>query len=151
MWHTSMASALLNGVKGRPVLIPVLHNVYMQPWAHSRVALQHHSNLLCIACTIHTHTHFLVVTVSLLDAAGRMPVSLLYMPRAMRGTRGSAGGLYGTAGSTGRQLRVDDAFGGFADEALLLLESRLHRPHTHACQVRDFCGCHQLRGDPNVG
>jgi hypothetical protein len=70
-----------------------------------------------------------------------MPVSLLYMPSAMRGGRGGAGAagkLFGAGGSAGgRGLSVDDAFGGAAaDESLLLLESRLHRPHTHACQVR---------------
>lgn len=67
---------------------------------------------------------------------GRMPVSLLYMPRAMRGsTRGSAGGAYNTRGSAGGLSCADDAAKNMVDEALLLLESRLHRPHTHACQV----------------
>lgn len=67
---------------------------------------------------------------------GRMPVSLLYMPRAMRGsTRGSAGGAYNTRGSAGGLSSADDAAENMVDEALLLLESRLHRPHTHACQV----------------
>jgi hypothetical protein len=45
--------------------------------------------------------------------------------------------MYGTMGSGGRQLSLDDAAGVCVDEALLLLESRLHRPHTHACQVRE--------------
>jgi len=69
----------------------------------------------------------------LFAATGRMPVSLLYMPRAMRAVRGSAGGARLSGGS----LSGDDAFGpgSMADEATLLLESRLHRPHTHTCQV----------------
>lgn len=57
------------------------------------------------------------------------------MPSALRGGRGGGGGAGGSAGCPG--LGLDDAFGGAAaDESLLLLESRLHRPHTHACQVR---------------
>jgi hypothetical protein len=72
---------------------------------------------------------------AVLAAAGRMPVSLLYMPRAVHGGKGNVG-MYSTMGSGGRQFSLDDAFGGYVDEALLLLESRLHRPPTHACQVR---------------
>lgn len=66
------------------------------------------------------------------------------MPRAMRGaghhTRSTAGG------SIGGRMSLEDGGGGGAagggggvlvDEALLLLESRLHRPHTHPCQVRE--------------
>jgi hypothetical protein len=65
-----------------------------------------------------------------------MPFSLLYMPKAVRGTIGSAGGLYSTAGGAGGgRLSAEDAGGPVADAALLLLESRLHRPHTHPCQV----------------
>lgn len=61
------------------------------------------------------------------------------MPSALRGGQG-AGGAGGSAGCRG--LSLDDAFGGAADESLLLLESRLHRPHTHACQVRsDWRAC----------
>jgi hypothetical protein len=58
------------------------------------------------------------------------------MPRAVHGAKRSVG-MYGTMGSGGRQLSLDDAAGVCVDEALLLLESRLHRPHTHACQVRE--------------
>lgn len=88
--------------------------------SHAVLLLRHHRPLFAVA-------------------AGRMPVSLLYMPRAMHGTKGKAG-MYSTMGSGARQLSVDDAFGGYVDEALLLLESRLHRPHTHTCQV-STCIC----------
>ena len=45
--------------------------------------------------------------------------------------------MYGTGGASSG-VGIADGFGPgcVTDEALLLLESRLHRPHTHHCQVR---------------
>lgn len=63
---------------------------------------------------------------------GRIPFCLLHKPRAL----GAAGGRSFRSSQNG----AAESGGVLMDKQLILLESRLHRPHTQLCQVGDVMG-----------
>lgn len=74
-----------------------------------------------------------------------MPVSMLYLPRHTQGGLGAGRRTWGysydmtaaeaAAVAGGMSCCDDGCDGDVLDEEVLLLESRLHRPHTQPCQV----------------